>query len=206
MRRHIAAFLGALGVGFLAAPAMAQPGPPPNIVQVRGTVQSIDATSLTVLQNGAATTVVLPATTRVSIVKKIDVSAIQPGSFIGTTNVDKPDGTGQSTEVHVFAPGVRMGEGHYPMPTGGMMTNGDVTMVVTGAKGQELDIKYDGQGGKGVRHVVVPPGTPVIAMTPGDRSLLKPGVALTVVANKGDGGALTALAINLGENGAPPPT
>ena len=173
MRRVIATIVGILGAGLIAAPTLAQQGPPANIVRVAGTVQSLDATTLTVVKDGAATAIAMPSTATISVIKKIDVSAIQSGSFIGTTNVDKADGSGQSTEVHVFAPGVRMGEGHYPMTGGNMMTNGDVTMVVTGAKGQELDIKYDGRGGKGVRHVVVPPGTPVIAMSPGDRTLLK---------------------------------
>jgi hypothetical protein len=206
MRRHIAAFMGVLGLATLALPAAAQQGPPPNIVQVRGTVQSVDASSLSVASNGATTKFALPPMPMVSVIKKIAVADIKSGSFIGTTNVDKPDGSGQSTEVHVFPPGVRMGEGHYPMgASGNMMTNGDVTMVVAGAKGQELDIKYNGQGGSGVRHVVVPPDTPVISMTPGDVSMLKPGTPLSVVANKDASGAMTVLAINLGENGAPPP-
>ena len=140
------------------------------------------------------------------MLKNIDVGAIQPGSFIGTTNVDKPDGTGQSTEVHVFPPGQRGGEGHYPMPgQNAMMTNGDVTTVVTSAKGQEVDIKYNGRGGSGVRHVVVPPGTPVVQFTPGDRSLIKPGVHVLMFAAKGQDGALHAMGVITGENGAAPP-
>ena len=202
MRRFIASILGAVSVGLLVQPAAAQAPPGP----VRGAVQSLDGNRLTVAQASGPTVVVMDGDWKVTVLKKIDVGAIQPGSFIGTTNVDKPDGTGQSTEVHVFPPGVRGGEGHYPMPgQKAMMTNGDVTAVVTGAKGQELDIKYNGQGGAGVRHVVVPPGTPVVLFTSGDRAVIRPGAQVMLFAGPGADGVLHAMGVLTGENGAAPP-
>ncbi len=99
-----------------------------------------------------------------------------------------------------------MGEGNYPMqgqPSGTMMTNGDVTMTVTGSSGQAMDIKYNNctPDGKctpgGTRHVVVPPRTPVIAITPADRSALTPGATVMVMATKDASGALTASFINV---------
>ena len=203
MRRFIASFLGAFSVAALALPAAAQApaGPPP--APVRGTVQSLVGNTLTVAQASGPAAVILADNWTVTVLKNIGVSAIQPGSFIGTTNVDKPDGTGQSTEVHVFPPGQRGGEGHYPMgSSGNMMTNGDVTTVVTDAKGQELDIKYNGRGGSGVRHVVVPPGTPVVLFTSGDHSVVKPGIQVLVFAFKGQDGALHAMGVLTSENGA----
>jgi hypothetical protein len=202
MRQVIASIMGALGVGLLALPAAAQAPPGP----VRGAVQSLDGNRLTVAGASGPAVVVLADDWKVTVLKKIDVGAIKPGSFIGTTNVDKPDGTGQSTEVHVFPPGLRAGEGHYPMPgQTAMMTNGDVTTVVTDAKGQELDIKYNGRGGSGVRHVVVPPGTPVVLFTDGDRSVIKPGAQVLVFAAPGADGALHGGGVLTGEGGAAPP-
>jgi hypothetical protein len=169
-------------------------------------VQSLDGATLTVAQASGPTQVTLDGNWTVTVLKKIDVSAVQPGSFIGTTNKDNPDGTGTSTEIHVFPPGLRLGEGHYPMPgQSAMMTNGDVTAVVTGAKGQELDIKYNGRGGAGTRHVVVPPGTPVVLFTQGDHSVIKPGAQVLIFAGKGPDGNLHAAQILTGENGAAPP-
>jgi hypothetical protein len=86
-----------------------------------------------------------------------------------------------------------------------MMTNGDVTTVVTGAKGQELDIKYNGRGGSGVRHVVVPPGSPVVLFSPGDRAALKAGAQVLVFAGKGPDGALHAMGVLASGDGGPMP-
>jgi len=209
MRGLLISIAGVVGAAaLLGSPAAAQQ-PPGAMVQVAGSVQSLNGTTLVVAQNGQPTTVTMPATVMVSTIKPISVADIKPGSFIGTTNVDRPDGSGTSTEVHVFPPGVKMGEGHYSMGQGGnMMTNGSVTAMVTGTSGEEMDIRYDacppaaaGCTPGGTRHVVVPPGTPVIAIEAVDRSELKPGANVMVVANKDAAGALTAIAVNL----TPPP-
>ncbi len=211
MRRLIASLVSAAGLMALALPAGAQPAPAapqqlPAFVQVRGTVQSLAGNVLTVNQAAGPAVVTLADTWTLTVLKKIDVGSIQPGSFIGTTNVDKPDGTGQSTEVHVFPPGQRGGEGHYPMPgQTAMMTNGDVTNVVASASGQQLDIKYNGRGGAGVRHVVVPPGTPVVMFTQGDKAMVKPGISVSLYAAKAADGSLSAQRLTTGENGSAPP-
>ena len=207
MRRLLIGLLGALGAATLALPAAAQqppPGPPP--APVRGAVQSLDGAKLVVTQASGPATVLLADNWTLTVLKRIDVGQIQPGSFIGTTNVDLPSGGGQSTEIHVFPPGQRGGEGHYPMPgQSAMMTNGDVTMVATGAKGHELDIKYNGRGGSGVRHVVVPPGTPIVMFSPGDHAALKPGAQVLVFAAKGADGALHAMGVLTSGDGGPLP-
>ena len=209
MRRLLTRLAAALGAAALSLPAMAQqpPGPPPGPppAPVRGTVQSLDGAKLVVSQASGPATVLLADNWTLTMLKKIPVSAIQPGSFIGTTNVDLPGGGGQSTEVHVFPPGQRGGEGHYPMPgQTAMMTNGDVTMVATGAKGQELDIKYNGRGGSGVRHVTVPPGTPVVLFSQGAHADLKTGAPVLVFAGKGPDGVLHAMGV-LTTDGGPLP-
>ncbi len=209
MRGLLISVAGAIGAAaLLASPAAAQQ-PPGAMVQIAGSVQSLNGDTLVVDENGQPTTITMPAAVMVSKIKPISVADIKPGSFIGTTNVDRPDGGGTSTEVHVFPPGVKMGEGHYSMGQGdNMMTNGSVTAMVTDAKGEEMDIKYDACPPTasdcipgGTRHVVVPPGTPVIAIEKVDRSELTPGVNVMVVANKDAAGALTAIAVNL----TPPP-
>lgn len=184
----------------------APPAPPPAMTRIKGVIQSVDGDQVTVTQDTGPVTLTLRDQTVISQLKAIPVSAIQPGSFIGTANVDRPDGFGSSTEVHVFPPDMKgTGEGHYPMPgANSMMTNGDVTNVVTSAAGQELDIAYSGRGGVGTRHVLVPPGTPVVAITRVDRSALKPGVAVSAFAVPTSDG-LAALGVNLGEDGKPPP-
>jgi hypothetical protein len=105
--------------------------------------------------------------------------------------------------VHVFPPGVKMGAGHYgwDLKKGSMMTNGDVATVVAGKKGsRELDVSYP----TGKRHITVPANVPVVQITGGKREMVKVGVPVFMVVQKGANG-LTAGSVSVGENGAKPP-
>lgn len=173
--------------------------------RARGIVETVTADSLTVRDSqGTATQMQLAPDWRVSVVAPISVDAIQPGSFIGTTNVVQPDGSGRSVEVHVFPPGVKPGEGDRVMDeaTGTNMTNGTVGQVVRAAGGSELDIAYPG----GQRHIMVPPDVPIMSMKPGGRDLVKPGTPVVVVTAVGADGARVARFVMVGTNGATPPT
>jgi hypothetical protein len=103
---------------------------------------------------GKLVTVGLSGSWTVSVMKPIGIDAIQPGSFIGTAEMPQADGTGRSLEVHIFPPGVKMGEGHYAwdLRPRSMMTNGTVGKVAAGRHGRELDVTYP----SGTRHLVVP--------------------------------------------------
>jgi hypothetical protein len=183
-----------------AGTAVAQDAPQ----HVRGKVASIGADAVTVkLKTGTPVTVKLAPTWTVAAMKTVDMSAIKPGSFIGTTTIEKKDGTGRSLEVHVFPPGVKMGAGHYDwdLKPHSMMTNGDVGKVVTGAKGNTVEVAYPG----GTHTVVVPPSAKVVQMGPGERSMVKPGVSVFIIAAKGSDGKLTTNTVVVGEKGAPPP-
>jgi len=171
---------------------------------IRGKVRTIAGDALSVQpKSGAPIAVKLAPTWSVVVMQPVDVSAIQPGSFIGTTEVEKPDGTGRSLEVHVFPPGVKMGEGHYPwdLKPHSMMTNGTVGKVVAGAKGRMLDVSYPG----GERHILVPTKVPVVQITPGTRDLVKPGVNVFIIPAKLADGTMGADTVAIGDKGAPPP-
>ena len=185
----------------IALPAMAQPG----AVHLRGQVKSLDGDTLVMTpKTGAPITVKLSPHWLVVVVKPISADAIQPGSFIGTTEVDRPDGSGQSLEVHVFPPGVKMGEGHYPwdLQPHSMMTNGTVGTVKAGANGRELDVAFP----SGTRHVVVPADVPIVLMTfAPDHSLVTPGAGVFVIGVPQADGSYTAGNLTVGVNGAAPP-
>ncbi len=201
--KHYAAI--ALGAALLsAAPALSQPAPanPPQIV--RGTVTGVAPDSIKLTsREGKALTIGLAKDWSVQVTKPVTVAAIQSGSFIGTTEMPQANGTGKSLEVHVFPPGVKMGEGHYgwDLKKGSMMTNGTVGKVVAGAHGQELDVSYS----TGVRHIVVPPKVPIVQITPGDRTMIKPGVKVFLIAIKTPAGALVTNGLAVGEAGKAPP-
>lgn len=197
MKRTLLA-IGALLLA--AAPAVAQT--PPAVV--RGVVKAITATSVTVRQrDGKPITVGLTKDWTVAVMQPITVAGIQPGSFIGTAEMPQANGTGRSLEVHVFPPGVKMGEGHYAwtLRKGSMMTNGTVGKVVASKNGRELDVSYS----TGTRHIVVPPNVPIVQITGGARTQLRPGVAVFLVAQPVAGGALATNAVSIGVGGKPPP-
>ena len=191
-----------------AAPAIAEtPAPAPAAApapHIRGVIKSITADTVTVRpQHGKPVAITLTSAWGVTVFKAVDVSAIQAGSFIGTTTVEREGRPGRSLEVHVFPPGVKMGQGHYPwdLKPHSMMTNGDVGKVATGPKGRTIEVSYPG----GMHTVVVPANVPVVQITLGTRAMVKPGMQVFIIPAKGADGALVADRIAIGENGAAPP-
>ncbi len=191
----------AMGLALMAAGSAAAQAP--HIV--RGVVTAMTASSLTVKgRDGKSVTVGLAPNWVVAVMKPIGADAIKPGSFIGTTEMPRANGSGRALEVHVFPPGVKMGEGHYPWDTqpGAMMTNGTVGTVKTVGAGRALDVTYP----SGTRHVVVPAGIPIVQIVPGGpRSLIQPGASVFLAAAPGPGGGLTANAVSTGVGGVAPP-
>jgi hypothetical protein len=212
MSKTAAAFAAVLSFT-LAGSALAQnpqatsPATPPGPPIVRGTVVELKDNVLTLKseKDGKPMQVTLAQTWSVSVMKPVAIDAIQPGSFIGTTNMPTGEGAGESLEVHVFPPGVKMGEGHYgwDLKPGSMMTNGTVGKVVSGKKGsRELEVAYNGSG---LRHITVPAKVPVVQITPGARELVKPGIPVFMVVRKNPDGSMATGGVSVGENGAKPP-
>ncbi|MBW8815596.1 MAG: hypothetical protein JF588_19430 [Caulobacterales bacterium] len=189
-------------VSLAAGAAQAQP-PAAGPMVVRGVVTALDETSITVKGDKGLQKVGLAPTWGVAVLKPVEPDAIQAGSFIGTAEMPQKDGTGKSLEVHVFPPGVKMGEGHYgwDLKPGSMMTNGTVGKVVAGKKGsRQLEVSYT----YGTRTITVPAKVPIVQITGGARTLVKPGVPVFMVVQKGADGQLMAGNVSVGENGAKP--
>jgi hypothetical protein len=185
-----------------ATAVMAQAPAAPTVV--RGKVLNATETTLNVQGPTGSQVIQLAPTWTVTVAKPVNIDAIQPGSFIGTAEMPNANGTGTSLEVHVFPPGVKMGEGHYgwDLKPGSMMTNGTVGTVVKGKAGsRELDVNYS----YGQRHITVPSKVPVVQFTGGTHAQIKPGVPVFMVVQKGKNGGLIAGSVVIGENGATPP-
>jgi hypothetical protein len=203
-RNAILAMGAVLSVVLAAAPLVAAAQEAAQPQRVRGKVASLSADTMVVkLKTGTPITIKLAPTWRVAALKTVTLDAIKPGSFIGTTTIERPDGTGRSLEVHVFPPGVKMGAGHYAwdLRPHSMMTNGDVGKVVTGPKGNTIEVSYPG----GAHTVLVPPSAKIVQMGAGDRTMVKPGVSVFVIAQKQADGTLAADTVVVGEKGEPPP-
>jgi hypothetical protein len=194
-------------LAFSGAAALAQtpaPATPPAPTVVRGPVTAMTDTQLTVKTDKGPQVVGLAPSWTVAVMKPVAIDAIQAGSFIGTSEMPNKDGSaGTSLEVHVFPPGVKMGEGHYgwDLKPGSMMTNGTVGKVVAGKKGsRELDVSYS----YGQRHITVPAKVPVVQITGGTRDMVKIGTPVFMVVQKTANGMMAG-SISVGENGAKPP-
>jgi len=179
--------------------------------RVRGTVEKVDGNTLLIKSatGGAPITLTLADNAVVVGVLKATVADIKEGSYIGSGALPQPDGTQKAVEVHIFAESQRgTGDGHRgnwdgsPYGAGiGTMTNGAVGQAVSGVDGPVITVKYK----DGEKKIIVGPTVPIVRYEVGDKSELKPGAAISVVAaTKKPDGTFGAARINVGRNGVVP--
>ena len=192
--RSFCIFLLALVVGgpALTTDAMAQTA---GQFRVIGKVTAVDAQSITVdsVESGKAT-LALDDKTPVSTVIRKTLADVRPGDYVGTTTVVGKDGKHRAIEVHIFdRPPTNLAQFPLEWAPDNIMTNAAVAEVVKAAEGSVLKLKFS----TGETDILVAPDTPILAGGPGSQELLKPGVAVTVIAVKAADGALTARRITV---------
>jgi hypothetical protein len=186
-----------------ASTAWAQQPPP---VRIRGTIEAVDGSLLTI-KSREGDTLKVRMTDNVAVfgVAKTELSEIKEGSYIGVTAMPEPDGTQKAVAVHIFPENQRgAAEGFRPWDQrpNSTMTNATVAQTVKGTDGQNILVKYK----DGEKKVVVPPGTPIVTFVAGDKSEVKPGVKIIIFgATKKDDGTLEAARVNVGRDGITPP-
>jgi hypothetical protein len=178
----------------------------PPTVRIRGTIEAVDGSLLTVKsREGTEMKVRMTDNATVFGVAKTELSEIKQGSYIGVTAMPEADGTQKAVAVHIFPENQRgAAEGFRPWDQrpGSTMTNATVAETVKGTDGQNILVKYK----DGEKKVVVPPGTPIVTFLVGDKSELKPGAKIIIFgAVKKDDGTLEANRINVGRDGITPP-
>jgi hypothetical protein len=182
----------------------ASPAPPPT--RVRGTIDSVDGSTLNVTsRDGSKVTVKLADNAPVVGIVPASLSDVKPGGFVGITALPQPDGTQKAIEIHIFPEAMRgTGEGHRPwdlMPNS-TMTNATVDSEVASSDGQKLVLKYK----DGEKTFIVPANVIVVAFNPATMADLKPGAKIMVAAGaKQPDGTVLAPRINVGLNGLTPP-
>jgi hypothetical protein len=201
MKRSAIAGLALFGV-LSALPAMAQSQPPQQ--RIRGTIEAMDGSVMTIAARGGSTaTVTVADDVTVRTIAPADIHDIKPGTYIGSAAMPQADGSLQALEVQVFPESMRgVGEGQHPfdLKPGSTMTNataGDVT----GTDGRVVTMRYQGVETR----LVVPPDAPVITYLPGSRSQLVKGAHVIVMAVKADDGSLVSHAVQVGKDGLVPP-
>ena len=200
MIRTLSAFL----IAAVSAAAIAQaPANPP--VRIRGTVERIDRTNLTVKANdGQSMNIKLADNFVVMGIAKASLADVASGKFIGTTTVGERDGALVALEVHIFPENMRgTGEGHYEwdLRPDSKMTNANVASVTSMGKDRVLTVQYKG----GEKKVLVPEKAVIVSFTPTDRGELKPGAKVFFNAQRQPDGSLTAARVNVGLHGQVPP-
>jgi hypothetical protein len=80
------------------------------------------------------------------------------------------------------------------------MTNAAVDGVAEVSGGRVLVMRYPG----GEQRIEVGPDVRVVGLVPGDASLLKPGIAVTIRATKAPDGSITAIAVQAERDGVKP--
>ena len=219
-----------LAAAVVAVPALAAT----NVDRIRGTIESVDQSGLTVRTDAGDTVkVALTDATKYASVVKSSLSKVQKGSFIGTATKG-PDDFLVALEVVIFPPSMRgTGEGHYAWDklrdttmTGGMqvdtnMTNGTVqTKAPAVGVGKVSSSMTNGnvqavssQDGaerltvtyKGGRQsIMVPPTAPIVAFRPSDRSIATVGAHVFIKTSEA-GGKTTADFVAVGKDGLTPP-
>jgi hypothetical protein len=194
--------LVALAVFALAVQGGAQPA---ATQRIRGDIVAIEGTKLQVrTREGPIASIDLDEHYTVTAVVRVDPSAIERGSFVGTASMPQPDGTLRALEVLVFPESARgSGEGHYPwdLQPGSTMTNATVAEVVDVGAGRRMTLRY--QGGEKV--VTVPPAAPVVTFQPGSREMVVPGGHVILTATVRSDGTLAASRLSVGKGGLVPP-
>ena len=197
--------VGVAGLALLlcvASVSAQQPAP----VRVRGEIEKVDGNKLTVkTREGATVNVVLKDGAVIGGVDTAKLSDVKQNSFVGITAMPQPDGTQKAIEVHIFPESRRgAGEGHRPwdLVPNSTMTNANVEQLVTSVDGPMLTMKYK----DGEKKIMVPNNATIVQFVSAEKSDLKPGAKIFVVAGtKLANGDIETAGINVGKNGIAPP-
>ena len=180
-----AVLLPAILATILAAPALAQ-----NTVAVLGTVETLEASSISVNgETGAVETFKLSPNLIVVQNRPATLNDIKPNDFVASAAVRKEDGKLHSTELRIFPDVMRgVGEGQRPMNDARNQTMPNATVTGTAIVGGSNTIRVKFAGGES--ELVVNPGVPVIAIVPADWSQLKAGMKVRGQGAKSADGAV----------------
>jgi hypothetical protein len=186
----------------VATTALAQA---PQTVRLRGVIEKVDDNTVTAKSDkGDELKINLADKMLVVAVVKASLADIKDGDFIGSGAMPQPDGSQKAIEVHIFAESMRgTGEGFRPWDgaPNSTMTNGTVGNTVTGVDGPVITVKYK----DGDQKIIVGPDVPIVRFEVADMSVIKPGVAFTVVAaTKQPDGSFNINRINVGRDGVVP--
>jgi hypothetical protein len=191
--------VAAIAVSIATAALAQQPG------RIRGQIEKADGAMLALkTRDGAMMNVKVADDARVAALVKASLADVKPDSFIGVAGMPQADGSVQAFSIHIFLPAQRgvVPDRHGPWdaPAGSTMTNAYVESLVAAKNGETLTVKYK----DGEKKITVTPQTVIAAVAPGNKSELKAGTQIIIMAaeKQPDGSAL-AKVIYLGRDVTP---
>jgi len=203
--RSISVIGGAAAIATLIGIGEIRPAQAEEIVRVRGTVASLEGSTLTVrTREGPDAALALKPDWKVIGVTAASAGDIKPGDFVGIASLPDSAGGDGAIEVVIFPPAMKgTGEGSYPwdLKPKSTMTNGTVMNAVKEVDGRTLTVSYKG----GEKKLAVPEGIPIVTFGPATEADLKPGATVFVPAKRGADGALSAATVVVGTKGINPP-
>lgn len=196
--------LAATLIAFVIAPALAQTAPAAPPTRIRGTIEKLDGDKLTVkARDGMAMTIALTEATRIQSLVKKTLADVKPGDFLASTGIKGTDGKIHAIEVRIFPQATPDGGRQFPWDLGSdsVMTNATVGTVTEAPQGKVVHVKFkDGES-----EYSIGPEVPILAPVPGDKSLLKPGMAVFAFGPKAADGSVTAASMYVEKDGIKPP-
>ncbi|MCQ4162354.1 hypothetical protein NON00_20795 [Roseomonas sp. GC11] len=143
---------------------------------------------------------VLAPDAAISSRRRVALSEIRPGDYLGITAEPGPEDRLRAVEVVIFPEAMRgVGEGHRPfdLTPSSTMTNATVESAVMAAEGRVLTMAFGGRQ----LPIEVPPGASVVTPVPAAREDLKPGAQVLITAQRDAQGQLTARRITVSKDG-----
>jgi hypothetical protein len=185
------------------AQAMQQTAPQaPPPVRVRGTLQSVDGSMLTVkARDGAEMKVKLADNAPVNEIMKASLADVKTGAYVAVTGMPQPDGSQKALALYIFPEAQRgLAEGYRPwdFAPNSTMTNATVDAQAAGVDGHTLTVKYK----DGEQKILMTPATEITIASRKSAADLKPGQKISVfAAKKLPDGMLEAPNISFGDYG-----
>ncbi len=191
--------------GLVALPALAQTPPPQGTpTRIRGTVEKLDGNTLTVkAKDGQPVAIALADNVVIQYLVKKSLADIKTGDFLASTGMKGTDGKIHAIEVRIFPKATPDGGRQFAWDLGpdSVMTNATVGTVSQTPNGQLVHVTFTG----GESEYTIGPDVPILAGADGDKTLLKPGVAVFAIALKQDDGKITSGRLYVEKDGIKPP-
>jgi len=190
-------------VALIVVPAFAQ-APAGTPARIRGTIEKLDGHTLTVkTKDGSSATIALADNVGVAYLVKKSLSDIKAGDFLASTGMKGTDGKIHAIEVRIFPKATPDGGRQFAWDLGdnSVMTNATVGTVDQTPNGPLVHVKFTG----GESEYTIGADVPILASADGDMSLLKPGAAVFVIAQKQADGKITSARLYVEKDGVKPP-